>query len=151
MAAWLDGDDIETWLSVIPGRDMRGEQRERLDAVRRRGYSIGLLNDAQREFASALDRLARDPRAVSTDRLTHLATRLCYDPPELTDRTRQDVRVIAAPVFDATGRVALAFTVSGFARPDGRGGIDAYIARAVEASQRATELLGGRRPTSAFA
>lgn len=151
LAAWLDAEDIETWLRVLPDSAMRGEQRGRLAAVRRRGYSLGLLNDAQREFASALDRLARDPRAVAADSLAHLAIQLCYDPPELTDGTRHDVRVIAVPVFDATGRVALAFTVSGFSRPDQHGGIDAYIARALEASRSATELLGGRLPTTAFA
>jgi DNA-binding IclR family transcriptional regulator len=54
--------------------------------------------------------------------------------------------VIAVPVFDAEGRPTLAFTVYGFSRPDSNGGLEAYIARTLAASRRATELLGGTLP-----
>jgi flavin reductase (DIM6/NTAB) family NADH-FMN oxidoreductase RutF/DNA-binding IclR family transcriptional regulator len=146
LAAWQDPTAIDGWLQVLPDADLRDEQRGRLAAVRHRGYSLGLINDAQREFASALDKLARDPLAVEQTNLTDLVTRLSYDPVELTEATMEDVRVIAVPVFDSAGEAALAFTVHGFSRPEVNGGIGGYIARAREASRRATELLGGRLP-----
>lgn len=147
LAAWQDPAAIDAWLEVLP-EQQREEQLRALAAVRLRGYSLGLINDAQREFASALDLLARNPLAQGSHDLRDLATRLSYDPVELTDRTREDVRVIAVPVFDAAGRTPLAFTVYGFSRPDERGGIDAYVERALEASRRATALIGGTKPAA---
>jgi len=126
----------------------RADLRRRLAVVRNRGFSLGLINEAQREFASTLYQLARDPGATETTNLRDLASQLSYDPIELTTEAKNDVRVIAAPVFDATGRAVLVFTVYGFSRPEHHGGIDAYIARTVEASRRATELLGGSIPVA---
>jgi hypothetical protein len=51
-------------------------------------------------------------------------------------------------VFDADGNVTLALTLYGFPKPDGPGGVDAYIERTCEAGQRATMRLGGRVPVS---
>ncbi|MFT4085406.1 MAG: flavin reductase [Nocardioides sp.] len=145
LAAWRSEREIEEWLAMLP-EGQRAEQRDRLAAVRSRGYSLGLINEAQREFASVLQRIATDPEAKETASLGDLATKLSYDPVELDDQTRRDVRVIAVPVFDATGRTPLAFTVYGFSRPDDNGGIDAYVQLALQASRRASELLGGRLP-----
>jgi flavin reductase (DIM6/NTAB) family NADH-FMN oxidoreductase RutF len=49
-AAWRDPAEIEQWLAPVESDAARSEQRERLAAVRRRGYSVGLLNEAQRTF-----------------------------------------------------------------------------------------------------
>ena len=107
LAAWCSPAEIDAWLDVLP-EQARAEQRERLRVVRERGYSLGLINDAQREFASALNRLAVDPGAVEPESLRDLATRLSYDPVDLTPETMGDVRVIAVPVFDADARPTLA-------------------------------------------
>jgi DNA-binding IclR family transcriptional regulator len=147
LAAWQAQEEIDAWLEVLPD-EARAAQLERLRIVRERGYSLGLINEAQREFASALNRLASDPGAVEPQSLRELATRLSYDPVELTAQTLDDVRVIAVPVFDSDARPTLAFTVYGFSRPDSNGGLEAYITRALEASRRATELLGGTMPTA---
>jgi flavin reductase (DIM6/NTAB) family NADH-FMN oxidoreductase RutF/DNA-binding IclR family transcriptional regulator len=148
LAAWLTPAEIERWLRPLGGDAARQDQRIRLATVRDRGYSLGLINEAQREFASALDQLARDPGAMEKTDVRDLATRLRYDPIELTDEAKSAIRVIAVPVFDSSGRAVLVFTVYGFSRPQSLGGIDGYIARTVDASQRATVLLGGRFPTS---
>lgn len=145
LAAWDEPAVVEQWLNVLP-EDDRPQQSRRLEVVRQRGYSLGLINDAQREFASALDQLAHNPVASADDGLRELATRLNYDPLELTDEVRRDVRVVAVPVFDSTGRASLALTLYGFTEPDAHGGIDAIIERARDASRRATERLGGRFP-----
>jgi flavin reductase (DIM6/NTAB) family NADH-FMN oxidoreductase RutF len=147
LAAWQTPEEIERWLRPLRDDVARADQRKRLAVVRARGYSLGLINEAQREFASALDRRARGQGAITTTKnLRDLAIRLSYDPVELTEEGKNDVRVIAAPVFDATGRAVLVFTVYGFSRPAAHSGIDAYIARTVQASHRATELLGGSVP-----
>lgn len=148
IAAWYGEREVEKWLSGVVDDRHRSEHHLRLRTVAARGYSLGLLNEAQREYASLLDRLAIDPVAVDATSLRDLAARLCYDPADDTVESRQDVRVIAVPVFDAVSRPALAITVYGFDHPRAQGGIDHYIARAVEASRRATGLLGGQLPAS---
>ncbi|MGE2716450.1 flavin reductase family protein [Mycolicibacterium litorale] len=145
LAAWREPAAIEEWVKVLP-ESARAAQRRRLEVVRKRGYSLGLISEAQREFASALDELARDPLTPAGDGLTELATRLSYDPEVLDDEIRRAVRVVAVPVFDADGAAALALTLYGFTEPDAHGGIDAIIERACETSRAATKKLGGRLP-----
>ncbi|UUW91444.1 flavin reductase [Pimelobacter simplex] len=142
LAAWLDADEIERWLKVLPVAE-RDAQRRKLDRIRERGYSLGLMNDAQREFATALSRLAVDPAAVESGDLRTLMTRLNYDPEDdASAEARRSVRVIAAPVFGAGGEVRLAFTLYGFSRPHERGGIEAYVDRVCAAARRASAALG---------
>jgi flavin reductase (DIM6/NTAB) family NADH-FMN oxidoreductase RutF/DNA-binding IclR family transcriptional regulator len=146
LAAWLADDDIARWLKVLPVAD-RDEHRRKLARVRERGYSLGLMNDAQREFATALGRLAVDPTAVGSGDLRPLMSRLNYDPEDDdAPEARRSIRVIAVPVFGSTGDVRLALTLYGFSRPDARGGIDAYIDRVRAAGRSATARLGGVRP-----
>ena len=147
LAAWRDDAHIDEWLKPLPDDETRAEQRRRLTTLRRRGYSVGLLNEAQRRFASALDRLAADPGAIASDDLRDLVTALNYDPIELSPEAKRAIRVIAVPVFDRDGSVPLALTLYGFPKPDD--GVDAYIERVCEAGRRATECLGGRVPVPA--
>jgi flavin reductase (DIM6/NTAB) family NADH-FMN oxidoreductase RutF/DNA-binding IclR family transcriptional regulator len=148
-AAWSDGGEIEQWLAPIDSDDARGEQRERLAAVKRRGYSVGLLNEAQRAFASTLDRLAAEPGSVSSEDLRGLIRDLAYDPVELSPEVKNDIRIVTAPVFGRDGEVALALTLYGFRKPSAEGGIDSFIDRVREAAERATERLGGKVPVVA--
>jgi flavin reductase (DIM6/NTAB) family NADH-FMN oxidoreductase RutF/DNA-binding IclR family transcriptional regulator len=147
LAAWKDDAEIEKWLATIDSPEARDGQRERLGAVRGRGYSVGLLNDAQRAFASTLDRLAAEPGVVDRDDLRGLIRDLAYDPVELSLEVKHDIRVITVPVFGADGGVALALTLYGFSKPASNGGIDTYINRARSAAAQATERLGGHVPT----
>lgn len=148
-AAWSEEAELADWLKPVEAEPARAEQRRRLEAVRDRGYSVGLLNEAQRTFASTLDRLAADPEAVPRDDLRGLIRDLNYDPVDLSPELKKDIRVITVPVFGRGGDVALALTLYGFPKPDASGGIDAYIDRIRLAGQRATELLGGRVPATA--
>jgi flavin reductase (DIM6/NTAB) family NADH-FMN oxidoreductase RutF/DNA-binding IclR family transcriptional regulator len=145
-AAWLPDDEVDRWLKLLPEETEREIQRQKLERVRQRGYSLGLLNDAQREFASALRRLAAQPGSVETDDLRALMAQLNYDPDECaTPDAKRAIRVIAVPVFGGAGEVRLAFTLYGFSRPDEHGGIDAYVDRALEAGRRASESLHDRQ------
>src|SRR5262249_54479554 len=69
LAAWQDDTEISEWLRVLPSDAARDDQRARLAVVRERGYSLGMLNEAQRRFASALERLADDPGSGSAEDL----------------------------------------------------------------------------------
>ncbi|WP_028655115.1 flavin reductase [Nocardioides sp. J54] len=138
-AGWFDDDRLEAFLGQAPDAD-RAEERRRIGRVRGRGYSVGLINGAQREFASALDQLEHDPHARDRDALKPLVEQLHYDPEVLTDEAKADVRVIAAPVFRKGGEVAMALTVYGFSKP--HGAVDDYVERLLAATRRASELLG---------
>lgn len=143
VAPWIK--DPSRWLRGVPDAEHE-TWMERLATVRRRGFSVGLLNRAQRSFAATLDRLAARPGSVSPAYLEGLLRDLAYDPAQLTPEVKKDIRVISAPVFDAHGQVALALTVYGFPRPPADRGVDAYIDCVCTAARRATEHLGGRPP-----
>jgi flavin reductase (DIM6/NTAB) family NADH-FMN oxidoreductase RutF/DNA-binding IclR family transcriptional regulator len=147
-AAWYEQAEIDAWLKPLPSEEARSDQRERLEAVHRRGYSVGLLNEAQRTFASTLDRLAADPQSASGVDLRSLIRGLNYDPVDLSPEVKHDIRTITAPVFGRDGAVAMALTVYGFRNPASSGGIDAYINRVCDAAQRATQMLGGKVPAA---
>jgi flavin reductase (DIM6/NTAB) family NADH-FMN oxidoreductase RutF/DNA-binding IclR family transcriptional regulator len=138
--AWQDDDAIERWLSDIDER-VRERHRERILAVRDRGFSVGLATDAQRTFATMLDRLAAEPRSVTIDELRALIRTLAYDPVELSPEVKRSIRVISAPVFRNHGEVALVLTAYGFPNPRAGGGIEAIVARVRRAAQRASEQL----------
>jgi flavin reductase (DIM6/NTAB) family NADH-FMN oxidoreductase RutF len=140
-AAWMAPDEIEAWLAKIADPARRELQRQKLVLVRHRGYSVGLLNEAQRRFAAAIERMAHEPAAVSSDELTGLIPDLSYDPVELTMEAKRDIRVITAPAFDDDRHVAVAFTLYGFPNPGSNGGIGAYIEGTVQAARHATGKL----------
>ena len=84
--------------------------------MRERGYSLGLLSPAQREFASALEAMAQ-AAARSPTSLSDLIPQLSYDPPDLTPETLELVRQITVPVFGPDDQVALALTIFGYGTP----------------------------------
>jgi flavin reductase like protein len=56
LAAWSGKADVADWLLAASNGSQRKSFEESLQAVRSRGYSIGLVNDAQRVFVSTLER-----------------------------------------------------------------------------------------------
>jgi flavin reductase (DIM6/NTAB) family NADH-FMN oxidoreductase RutF/DNA-binding IclR family transcriptional regulator len=140
-AAWNGEAEIEDWLKATPSPEVRAAHRDSLRVVRERGYSVGLRNEAQRAFASTLSRLAAEPGAASGIDLYGMVQDLEFDPLELTTVTKAEIRLISAPVFGEDGNVALVFTVYEFQKPPL--GIDSYIDRVLDASRRATRLIGG--------
>lgn len=145
-AAWLPADQIERWIGERGDLVRRDEYRAALAAVRRRGYSIGLLNEAQRAFAARLDALADGLAEAASADLEELIRGLAYDPTDLSPEVSAAVRLISAPVFDASGQVALALTLHDFPKPPADAGIVGYAACLVAAAGRVTNRLGGRSP-----
>jgi len=146
-AAWSSEAEIDRWLSANAAPETHAEHRERLDVVRQRGYSVGLLNEAQRMFASTLDRLAADPAAAASVNLREMIDHLAYDPVELSAQVQKDIRILSAPVFGRDGEVALVFSFYDFPKPTADVGIQGYMDRVLEAARRATARLGGKVPS----
>ncbi|MEU9342680.1 flavin reductase [Streptomyces sp. NPDC048278] len=147
LAAWGGADVIDEWLSRMPSAGARDVHREHLTAVRRRGYSLALRNEAHQELTSALDRMALNPASVERDELYSLFGDLAYDPSDDED-TPSDARLISVPVFDEHGAVAFALTVYGFAGPSSAQEAHERIRQVREIASRATDALGGRTPTA---
>ncbi|MCW2830480.1 MAG: oxidoreductase RutF, flavin reductase family [Aeromicrobium sp.] len=143
-AAWDGSSQTEAWLDQTPQEPDRNRHRQALRSVAQRGVSLGLLTAAQREFASTLESLAGERTELPRSLLHALIQQLSYDPVHLTDETKESVRQISAPVFNAEGSVALALTAFGFGRPGS--GIDALTSGLLDIAAAATRRIGGRPP-----
>jgi flavin reductase (DIM6/NTAB) family NADH-FMN oxidoreductase RutF len=143
-AAWLPPVDAGRWLDRGGPGEKRATAATALETVRQRGFSVGLINEAQRTFSDRLAAMA-EGRGHPAD-LEDLLDALAYDPPELTPEMVRDVRVISAPVFDSEGRVSLALTLHDYPKPSGHDGAGRYIDQLVLAAAAVTENLGGRPP-----
>jgi flavin reductase (DIM6/NTAB) family NADH-FMN oxidoreductase RutF/DNA-binding IclR family transcriptional regulator len=144
-AAWDTDDEQERWLRHATAATWE-QHRGALRLVRARGYSLGLLSPAQREFASALEAMAQAQSAPQHTSMSDLIPQLSYDPPDLTPQTLGLVRQITAPVFDAGNQVALALTIFGYgAPPDGS---PRLIEALLAAASAATRQIGGQCPAA---
>ena len=144
-AAWLQRVERDRWLEQSSGR--QAERAEALAAVRARGYSVGLLSQAQSEFANRLASRATGaaPSGQGSD-LEELLQELAFDPATLDANTLTRVRLISVPVFDATGEVSVALTIHDFGRPAAGGGIPHYVEQMRSTAAALTGELGGRPP-----
>jgi flavin reductase (DIM6/NTAB) family NADH-FMN oxidoreductase RutF/DNA-binding IclR family transcriptional regulator len=142
-AAWGPQLVADAWLAHIESGEERERYRQRLAGVRSRGYSVGLLNGAQRRFAATLEQLAASGSSEATDELRQLMRELVYDPVEIDDEVRRSIRVVVAPVFGAGNDVVTILTVYGFANPAERGGIERIVERALDAARRASDVVRG--------
>lgn len=142
--AWGDDADVESWLRTAGSSDALDRTRQALNTVRARGYSLGLMSPGQRAFADIVNQAAVDPQVAEPGEILAIVQNLVYDPEELTEEARSDVRQISVPVFDASGKVAMALTVFDFNRP--KDNIDTYIDRTLAAGVASTKRLGGVIP-----
>jgi flavin reductase (DIM6/NTAB) family NADH-FMN oxidoreductase RutF len=138
-AAWMGPSEIDKWLAASPAPQLRDSYRESLDVVRARGFSVGLHGEGQRQFASALERLAAQPSAAADVDLRTLVPEVQFDPPELTPEVLRAIRLISVPVVGVDGEVAFGLTVYEFPRPED--GIRSYIDRVLDAARRASDIL----------
>jgi len=139
-AAWMPEREVDHWLGR---QDIKTREAavNVLATVRERGFSVGLINDAQRAFSAQLAAAAYEGIAVET--LEELISGLAYDPAEWNEAVKGDARVVSVPVFGIDGDIAMALTLYGFPKPP-EGGVDAYIAHIVEAAARVSASLGAQ-------
>lgn len=148
-AAWMDDAELENWLGHLPSDEARADQRTRLAAVRRRGFSVALLTEAQRQLQAMLERLAADHEAVDREDLYAQVRELDHEPIELSPEVKVKVGVINVPVFGREEGVTMLLTVYGFPKPTAVAQVDAYVERVQSAGRRATKLVSGRAPAIA--
>jgi DNA-binding IclR family transcriptional regulator len=146
-AAWLPVHEAERWCDVGSNDARKAEYRTQLHTVRERGYSVGLLNDAQRAFLRKLGQITNQSYESHHAELQQLIGALAYDPLELSPQDRATVRLISVPIFDNHGQVIMAFTLHSFRKPGSNEDILKYIAQLRAAAQSATKAIGGRDPT----
>jgi flavin reductase (DIM6/NTAB) family NADH-FMN oxidoreductase RutF len=136
-AAWLPDKDLGPWLSKQDEK-LQESAATVFARVRERGFSVSLINDAQRAFSAHL--ASAGPEGAAVEALEELIADLVYDPAEWNDDTKGDARVLSAPVFGEDGAIAMALTLYGFPRPPSNG-VDIYISHIIEAAARVSESL----------
>jgi DNA-binding IclR family transcriptional regulator len=109
--AWSSTLTVERWLDRARPTltdDEVAEHRRALDAVRSRGYSVG-LDSATRAGIGQVVAQGRGDVDELLDDLAHTP----YHLPMIEEGRIYNVSSIAAPIFDASSSVVAAFTVSG--------------------------------------
>lgn len=136
--AWLPEPARSRW---VASQSATAANAPSLEAVRARGYSVGLRNDAQRTLSERL--LASAENRQHHADVEDLLGALAYDPEQLTTDLKRDIRLISVPVFDARGQVELALTLYAFPKPDVSTGVDRYIDEVVATAGAVTVKIGG--------
>jgi DNA-binding IclR family transcriptional regulator len=149
--AWSSDEEIDQWIQRAdngPPDDARRERhRQSAQAIRIRGYSVGIQSDVYAKILDAVSSTTRDAegddgseevlgilRATSSDD---------YSLIELRARAQHHVVFIAAPVFDAARRVIGALTLLGFATPLSGDDIDAIGQRLLQSAGGVSDALMG--------
>lgn len=145
--AWEDTETIDRWLSrALPSDECTpDEYRERLEAVRERGWSITMRGgyrdeqvfEALREYSSGIYTPAqeREIREIIS------RTSNSYAPVQLEEGSTYDVDSLLAPVFDAAGKVRLVLRMANLPRQ----------AEAARIQELAQNLLAAARAIGAAA
>ena len=131
--AWSSDEEIDEWIqraeSGPPDDAKRERHRQSAQAIRIRGYSVGIQSDVYAKILDAVSSTTHDAegddgseqvlgilRGTSSDD---------YSLIELRAQAQHHVVFIAAPVFDAARRVIGALTLLGFGAPLSGDDIDA--------------------------
>jgi DNA-binding IclR family transcriptional regulator len=146
--AWSDSTEIDRWLSKLGPRINKGDRdryRSAVDAVRVRGYSIGLEGEAQQRLVKALSYSAHEGSGSVRNSVRRLRTDE-YALIELEPARTYRLNHIGAPVFDPNGDVALGIFLIGFQGDIPAEDVPRFAERLVAAAHRVTKAIHGRSP-----
>jgi DNA-binding IclR family transcriptional regulator len=138
--AWSGQEQIEAWLGRLGpiSVETRRRFRKAIEAVRERGYSVGLEGDAH--LLEALRGAGSVEQAVKGLRREEYALI------DLDRKATYRLNHVGAPVFGPDGRVSLGLFLIGFqGRVPGRE-VEAGAERLVEAASAVTAAIHGREP-----
>lgn len=144
--AWAPEAEVQDWLrrGGAPPAD-RLRQREILELVRERGYSVALEVAGRRKLGSLLGELAEDPHSVELRRELRRTIeqlgRAAYQRRD-ADGEEQSVSTITAPVFDRHGEVCAGVTVEVFAEAIPSSAVAAIGDRLLEATREISRAEG---------
>jgi DNA-binding IclR family transcriptional regulator len=150
--AWATPARIDHWLARArpPFSPTEIERQGRvLEAVRHRGYAIGLESPARRGLGAAVAHSTPGERGLepgTVDDLLAALAKVPYQLSSLDERRTYDVSMIAAPIFDAHRRVCAAITVNGLAPAAAPADIVAVAERVRGAALVVTKRARGRLP-----
>lgn len=146
--AWQPKAVVDSWLARLPER-FRDEQTplyyDRLDDVRRLGYRATIQEDV-RALKVLLHRFVND--MPGTEQLIAAVEERAYGPFTVEDY-QPDLSIVTrfrAPIFDSSGRVALAMSVGPFAPHLGKDDVLQAVDRLLEGTRRVTSSLHGIVP-----
>ncbi|MCU0274561.1 MAG: helix-turn-helix domain-containing protein [Acidimicrobiales bacterium] len=125
--AWSTDDEIEQWLArarpALSAEEVDAQRRS-IASVRARGYAVALESAARRAFGSAVTGAGRTSAdetatllhadAAGLDELLAQLAHGRYQLDTLDEGSTYEVAMVAAPIFDAQGRVVAAIAASGF-------------------------------------
>lgn len=133
--AWSSPEDIDRWLRRVGASATEsdlGRYRAAVDAVRRRGYLVGLE-------AAGRERTGGTPTADLVEELGHQEYVLL----ELEQAARYRPSHMAAPVFGSDGSVVLALTLIGFRGQLRVERVPEIGERLLDAARTVTKAIGG--------
>lgn len=145
--AWESSDAIDRWLRRLgprSGNTALARYREAVATVRRRGYSLG-LEPLPPAAGGRSRRALRDAAVEVVEDHPHDEYILL----ELEKAASYRLSHIAAPVFGADGRVALALTLMGFRHQLSAGQVPEHADRLRAAALAVTQSIHGRVPAEA--
>jgi DNA-binding IclR family transcriptional regulator len=149
--AWSSDEEIEEWIqraeSGPPDDAKRERHRQSAQAIRIRGYSIGIQSDV---YARILDAVSSTTGGTEGDDGSEQVLGVLqgtssddYSLIELRAQAHHHVVFIAAPVFDAAHRVIGALTLLGFGAPLSGDDIDAVGQQLLLSAGAVSEALMG--------
>jgi DNA-binding IclR family transcriptional regulator len=151
--AWEARDRVDEWLTSSSSGLSRGatqQLRALLDAIRARGFAVGLETSARHGMRRALRDLQEDPGSPSAKgRLRKNVTLLGDIATVVVDLVADheyDLAHVAAPVFGPTGVVDLSLYLVGFRRPYATGEVERLGDRLRAVATSVTRASGGELP-----
>ncbi|MEX5636353.1 IclR family transcriptional regulator [Parafrankia sp. FMc2] len=155
--AWSGPDGVERWLhrlSPRPDAHRLDLYRDALRTIRRRGYTVALDERSRHGLARVLNTFAEnygdtDVRQAVDRVLQAMDAEEEYLVVDVDGIESHRVGLISSPVFDSTGRVCLALTLSGFPHRLNAEDVDPCGRRLLAASVEITRQIGGRLPDEA--
>lgn len=151
--AWAEDDAVAAWLERA---DVIGEAaedlRHALGEIRARGFSVPLQSIAAPEVMQAMERVRSEPTDEDAEhQLTGVLQQneemlLLFDGHSPTDEVR--FKTVAAPIFDAIGRVLLSISVTGPDHPVPLEYVLRLGRRVAQAATIATRQGRGRVPAA---
>jgi flavin reductase (DIM6/NTAB) family NADH-FMN oxidoreductase RutF/DNA-binding IclR family transcriptional regulator len=147
-AAWGTPEEQSEWLSHCGGEFSLGRQScmQMIKNIRSRGCAVGFGHEVSLKWERAAFLTSIGDAEVTEKELRKLLADAAgaYNPATLKSGKRYEFHFAQAPVFDASGNVALGVTIWG---PEGEvscGTVEAISGRLIQAAAGATQNIGGK-------
>lgn len=144
-AAWGTPEEQSRWLAHCSDEPARLACREMIDNIRARGCALGFGHEVSLRWERAAFLASAGDPEVSQQQLRRFIAEAIddYNPGALSNEAQYEFHFAQAPVFDASGVVAMGITVWG---PDGAvpcRTVRRISGQLIEAADSATRSIGG--------